>query len=285
MRKTELKMSKTRESAAKHALPSPDILIAHHMRPAASLCLNSPQLLSSSRVSSMRSRSRMSTSATSQAPSRDPADIVEARARPLEGSTWTDRSGMPSYLNSAAPPAWGQRPTINDSLSSEHAAIPYWVIKAPGTYDSTSQRWNICEIQEARRTAWDESFAVAHVRSLFPSTRLAPCPPTRHIPLSQELDGNPVVNGVRHLPNGRRRHIGGTGADSYNFIDNLRLGIIQVTSEESVKALDEREAENRLQKFQKILKDSHIRWAFDRWGSWRQWLGGAGRRRVKKGSR
>ena len=163
MRNTELKMSKTRESAAKHALASPDILIAHHMPPAASLCLNSPQLLSSSRASSMRSRSRMSTSASSQAPC-DPADIVEARARPLEGSTWTNRSGMPSCLNSSAPPAWTQQSTIDDSLISEYVAAPYWVIKAPGTYDSTSQRWNICKVQEARHTAWDESFTVAHVR-------------------------------------------------------------------------------------------------------------------------
>ena len=102
-------------------------------------------------------------------------------------------------------------------------------------------------------------------------------PPTRHIPLPQELDGNPVVNGVRNLPNGRRRHIGGTGDDSYNCFDNRRLGMIRVASEESVEALDVQRIMNSLQK---ILKNSHIRWGLDRWRSWRQWLGPAGR--VKK---
>lgn len=93
--------------------------------------------------------------------------------------------------------AW-HRYSRQDSLNMNLERHPVWVTKAPGTYDSTAERWNLPHEYKAARqpfacrpsTTWDSRHTVAHV-----------------------LDRNPVVNGNRRLSPARRRHNGGTGAD------------------------------------------------------------------------
>ena len=101
---------------------------------------------------------------------------------------WNDRS----QLSEEGPPPW-QSHTREDLLNVYLEQHPHWVAKAPGTHDSTKERYNILEPRLDAPVAaapWDARAIVAHC-----------------------LDGNPTVNGMRKLSPARRRHNGGVGAD------------------------------------------------------------------------
>ena len=104
---------------------------------------------------------------------------------------WNARSS----LNTPFQPAWSQYGRF-DKLNVNLEAHPFWVAKAPGTFDHTRERWTVYQNPPAstrsRRpsTGWDARFVSAHA-----------------------LDGNPVHNGMRVLSPARRRHNGGVGAE------------------------------------------------------------------------
>ena len=99
--------------------------------------------------------------------------------------------------NVARAPAWS-RYGREDALNPNLEMHPFWVAKAPGTFDATKERWNLRNVTPATQSlarpitqaGWDSRFPVAHC-----------------------LDGNPVHNGHRMLSPARRRHNGGVGAE------------------------------------------------------------------------
>ena len=65
-------------------------------------------------------------------------------------------------LRRASPPASSPCPLLQEMH-------PHWVAKAPGTYDSTRERWNIYNPKQQRpSTGWNDRFIAAHVRSCLP---------------------------------------------------------------------------------------------------------------------
>lgn len=131
-----------------------------------------------------------------------------SRAQHTADSPHAQSSRVDTLLLSRAEfgvPAWSKF-SRDDSLNQHLEKHPYWVNKAPGTYDHSHERWNLLPAPVppvGQRDMW----------ASFPkNTSTSEDWDSRH-PVAHVLDGNPIENGNRKLSPARRRHNGGVGAD------------------------------------------------------------------------
>ncbi len=105
-------------------------------------------------------------------------------------------------LHSEGPPSWSSLDR-EDMLNLNLETHPHWVVKAPGTFDTTNRR--------------DILFPPpAHPPFAAPfagESQLSNPDWKGRCIVAHSLDGNPVEDGMRRLSPARRRHNGGVGYD------------------------------------------------------------------------